>query len=742
MDIAFSTKKMKPYISILLFFGCTLFQHAAAQEIDSMFTAEDTMQSIIDEVTIQAEKMKEIRLKSVEGTVIFEGKKTEVVDLSKIQANTATNNGRQIFNRIAGLNVWENDAAGMQSGIGARGLNPNRSAEFNIRQNGYDITADAIGYPDAYYTPPSEGLDKIQIVRGAASLQFGTQFGGLINYIMHQPVAKKFQLTAQITGGSFATVSSFTAIEGTCKKLSYYAYYQYKHTNGWRSNSTLNAHTAFANLSYQINKKTNIAVEFTHQNYLMQQPGGLTDNQFNQNPRQSTRERNWFSIQWNIPSVKLEYQPKNNIRWNTILFGLIGSRNALGFLSFANRNDDLRNRDLIKDQYKNFGLESRLLYQYKLGKQLSSLSVGVRYFKGYTGKQQGLGNNAYDANFDYLHPDNLENSDYDFNSHNLAFSAENIFKITPKLSITPGVRAEFLLTNVDGYYKNAVEFSSDTLRYTDNQKRKRIFPLFGVGITYKAHYLAEIYANISQNYRGINYTDLRIVNPSVRIDPNLQDEKGFNADIGLRGKNGEKFNYDVNFFALYYNKKVGSIQQFDSTFTIYRYKTNLSNSRSLGVESFAEVDIVKCIDENSDFGASLFSNFTYTNAIYIKSPNKQILKKQVEFSPQFIFRGGVGFKYKTFVINWQISYISKQFTDATNATYASTAVIGSIPAYYVMDVTTSYTYKWFKFSCSVNNLSNNKYFTRRAESYPGPGIIPSDGIGIFGTLAFKWHTKN
>jgi outer membrane receptor for Fe3+-dicitrate len=78
----------------------------------------------------------------------------------------------------------------------------------------------------------------------------------------------------------------------------------------------------------------------------------------------------------------------------------------------------------------------------------------------------------------------------------------------------------------------------------------------------------------------------------------------------------------------------------------------------------------------------------------------------------------------------------------TNATYASTAVIGSIPAYYVMDVTTSYTYKWFKLSCSVNNLSNNKYFTRRAESYPGPGIIPSDGIGVFGTIAFKWHTKN
>ena len=60
-----------------------------------------------------------------------------------------------------------------------------------------------------------------------------------------------------------------------------------------------------------------------------------------------------------------EYQPKENIRWNTVLFGLIGSRNALGFLSYANRNDDLRERDLIKDQYKNFGMESRYPLSWK-----------------------------------------------------------------------------------------------------------------------------------------------------------------------------------------------------------------------------------------------------------------------------------------------------------------------------------------------------------------------------------------
>lgn len=726
-------KQVQFYISIIIFLS---LQNSYAQTNDADLSYFDTIQTQIDEITIQAEKMKEIRLKSVEGTVIFEGKKTEIVDLSNILANTATNNGRQIFNRIAGLNVWENDAAGMQIGIGARGLNPNRSAEFNIRQNGYDITADAIGYPDAYFTPPTEALDRIEIVRGAASLQFGTQFGGLINFKTHQAINKKFQITSQLTGGSFATVSAFNAIEGSYKKFSYYAYYQYKHTKGWRPNSKLNAHTAFANISYQVSKKVNISFEFTHQNYIMQQPGGLTDNQFRINAKQSTRTRNWFSINWNVPALKVEYQPKENIRWNSVVFGLIGSRNALGFLSYANRNDDFKERDLIKDKYKNIGLESRILYQYKLGKNQSSLSVGVRYFRGFTMKQQGLGNNEDDADFNYLHPNDLENSDYHFIGNNLAISAENIFKITPKLSITPGVRMEILFTDVNGYYK------TDSILYADDRNYKRIFPLLGIGISYKAHHLAEVYANISQNYRGINYTDLRITNPNVRVDPNIKDEKGFNGDIGIRGKSGDKFNYDINFFSLYYNKKVGSIQQVDSQYNIYRYKTNISNSRSLGVESFFEVDILKCIREYSDFGLSIFSNFTFTDAVYVKSQNKQLVNKKVEFAPKYIFRGGITFKYKSFSLAWQISTVSKQFTDATNAKYASTAVIGEIPRYYVMDISTSYSYKWFKFSCSINNISDNRYFTRRAESYPGPGIIPSDGIGAFGTIAFKWNTKN
>ena len=160
-----------------------------------------------------------MHLHAVEGMNIFAGKKNEVVLLSEVNGNLATNNSRQIYSRVAGLNIWESDQAGLQLGIGGRGLSPNRTSNFNTRQNGCDIAADALGYPESYYTPPTEALERIEVVRGAASLQYGTQFGGVLNFKIKQaPEDKTFSLESNQTAGSYGLFSSFNAIGGTVKK--------------------------------------------------------------------------------------------------------------------------------------------------------------------------------------------------------------------------------------------------------------------------------------------------------------------------------------------------------------------------------------------------------------------------------------------------------------------------------------------------------------------------------------------
>ena len=78
-------------------------------------------------------------------------------------ANLASNNARQIYSQIPGLNIYQNDDAGLQLHIGGRGLDPNRTSNFNTRQNNYDISADVLGYPESYYTPLQKQLKKFRL---------------------------------------------------------------------------------------------------------------------------------------------------------------------------------------------------------------------------------------------------------------------------------------------------------------------------------------------------------------------------------------------------------------------------------------------------------------------------------------------------------------------------------------------------------------------------------------------------
>ena len=94
----------------------------------------------LNEVVVRA-NLKKIfqikRMEDVEGTRIYAGKKNEVILIDVSMANLASNNARQIYNQIPGLNIYQNDDAGLQLNIGGRGLNPNRTANFNTRQNNY-----------------------------------------------------------------------------------------------------------------------------------------------------------------------------------------------------------------------------------------------------------------------------------------------------------------------------------------------------------------------------------------------------------------------------------------------------------------------------------------------------------------------------------------------------------------------------------------------------------------------------
>lgn len=713
-------------------------------------TLTDNTQQLED-VKVLGEKEKTFgvtRLRAVEGTTINAGKKSEVIVLSDISANTATNNTRQIYSKVAGLNIWENDGAGIQLGIGGRGLNPNRVTNFNTRQNGYDISADALGYPESYYSPPAELTDRIEILRGASSLQYGTQFGGLINFKLKEGRPDKaIEVTSRETAGSFGFFNTTNSVGGTTGKLQYYTFFQHKQGDGWRPNSEFNVNTAYASATYRASNKFSVTFQYTFMDYLAHQPGGLTDAEFATDPRQSVRNRNWFRVNWNLGAVMLDYQITDNLKFNSRFFGLSARRDALGNLDYINRADPGTARDLYRDKYRNYGNESRLLYTYKINNNPQNLLVGFRYYHGSTDRQQGQGNNGSTgtpADFNYIINDAYAYSKYNFPNYNEALFAENIFRVTDKLSIIPGIRYENIITRADGFYSIINKDQAGNIIFNqqvqDSKDNTRHFLIGGLGFSYFQNQGLQLYANISQNYRGINFNDIRTVNPNIQVDPNLQDEKGYSADLGIRGNVSQVFNYDLSLFTINYDNRIGTVQKSDPvTFNIYRYRTNVAQSRNYGLESFAELELLHFINRDvKDTKLSVFTNLALINARYVNSKEPAYQNKKVELAPDVIFKAGLTYQHKRLTLGYQFAYTGEQFTDATNATFTSNAIDGLIPAYTVMDLSGSYQLsKLFTIEASVNNLTDARYFTRRADSYPGPGIIPADARSFYLTLQMK-----
>ncbi len=697
----------------------------------------------LNAVEVFARQRKEFnlqRLQDVSGTAIYAGKKSEVILVDQTLANLASNNARQIYSQVAGLNIFQNDDAGLQLNIGGRGLDPNRSSNFNTRQDSYDISADVLGYPESYYTPAAEATEQIQIVRGAASLQYGTQFGGLVNFILKKPNPNKpIEIITRNTVGSNQLYTNFTSVSGTQGNWSYYGFFNFKKGDGFRPNSNFNSKNAYAYLAYSFSENTKVSMAFTYMTYLAQQAGGLTDQMFAEDPYQSNRARNWFAVDWLLYNLKFDHKFTDKTHFNFSAFGLQASRDALGFrTNRVSQIDPGGVRDLIKGEFNNYGFEARLLHEYTIGTFL----IGTKFYKANNSNAQGPGSDGSDANFSFqnaIYPNYPNQNSYDYPNLNLALFSENIFQINDQFSLTPGARLEYIKTQSDGFYKSInLDGAGNVIQnqtIQEQETNERTFVLLGLGASYKPTNTLELYANISQNYRSVTFADISTVNPAYSIDPNIDDEKGFTSDIGFRGKVAKFLSFDASIFALSYEDRIGFVQKAYPDGSVKTERTNVGNAILYGLESLFDFNILN----RQDFQLNYFLNLALTNSEYLSSDSAGIVGNQVEFVPRTNIKTGIQTGYRNLMLRAQYTYLSSQYSDATNAVESNlSGVIGQIPSYSVVDLSANYSYRFLRVETGVNNLLDSAYFTRRATGYPGPGIIPSPGRNYYLTLGLKF----
>ncbi|MBD1393166.1 TonB-dependent receptor family protein [Mucilaginibacter glaciei] len=710
----------------------------ATQQIQAQTIRKDTVK--LDSVIIKESRSK--HLPDVIGTNIFAGKKTNIIYTDPGKANLAGNTARTLFSQVPGINVWEMDGAGLQINIGTRGTDMHRSIETNMRQNGYATNSDAFGYPENHYNIPFQAIEQVQILRGSSALQFGPQFGGMYNFkIKEGDSTKAFGFETEQSAGSNRFFNSYNAIGGKVGKVSYYAYFSARSGDGWRPDAAFNSHAYYANIKYQFNTKGSIAFQFSRSDYVQQIAGGLTDAQYAVSSRQSNRFRNFFNPVINIPAIVFNYDFSNDTKLEINTNMIIGQRNSVQFIAPSNINDTLNTalktfnpRQVDRDYYHSIATEARLLHSYKLGELKSTLSAGVRFSNGVTKrKQKGLGTTATDFDLTLTKDYGI---DLRAQTINYAAFVENIFRITPKFSVTPGARYEVIKTDLTGVIVNRT--------VPVNYQATRKFPLFGTGLQYQVNNSSQLYGNISQAYRPYLYAAVTPADQLTIVDPNIKDTRGCDIDLGYRGHINTFLTFDVNAFYVYYGNRPGTLTIKDGANANHLYLTNIGNAVAKGIEAYTELSLIRAFNPTSGSDLRLFNTLAYTHGRYTSGAinnagvNASLVGHKIEGTPDWTNRTGLTYLNNHVTTSLLVSFVSKNFSDANNTVANVTGATGVVPDYHVVDFACNYRFlKVYHVNFNLNNVLNAKYFTRRINMYPGPGILPADGIAFNIGLGMK-----
>ncbi|AFK02197.1 TonB-dependent receptor [Emticicia oligotrophica DSM 17448] len=718
---------------ILLLFASTVKVVFAQQKDDSVRVLK------LEEIQVKEQYFKYNidNLPVKKGTYLYGGKKTELINVLGLDANIAEKTPRQIFAKVPGVFVYDMDGSGNQINISTRGLDPHRGWEFNVRKDGVITNTDMYGYPASHYSMPMEAIQTIELVRGTGSLQYGAQFGGMLNYIAKRGDSTKvFDFESTNSVGSFGLLSTYNAIGGQVGKANYYAYYSKRVSDGYRDNSRSNYDAFSTQITYQATKNLAIKADLSHSKYVIQLAGQQTDAMFEANPRASTRSRNYYSPDIYVPSISLNWAISNRTKISWVNSAVLGSRNSVMFDKAADIVDKIdpitiqyANRQVDIDNYHSYTSELRLLHEYQIGKMPSVLVSGVQMINNdLHRRQQGKGTTG--SNYD-LSITGDWGRDLHFKTQNIAAFLENRINITPKLAISPGLRVESGESKMLGkisYY--------DPAKLPNNIVHR--FPLFGVSADYQISTKQNLYGGFSQAYRPVIFKDIIPASVYEKSSDNLKDAYGYNFELGYKG-NFDKLRVEMTYFQLLYKNRLGTLAETDAKGNLTILRTNIGDSFSKGLETFLEY--YGQINEKIKF--SIFTSTALMDARYLEAEvrsgdkNVNVKGNAVESTPKVISRNGITFRYKKLSITGLYSYTAKSYADALNTVEPSAnGSVGLVPAYGIIDINASYRVsKKLLLKFNFNNASNKQYFTKRPQFYPGPGIWASDGRGFNLTIS-------
>ncbi|MBU3589189.1 TonB-dependent receptor [Polynucleobacter sp. 80A-SIGWE] len=200
-------------------------------------------------------------------------------------ANSTSNNIPDVLSQIGGLVVRSSNSGqlNLDATIDMGGFGATANSNTLILVDGQRMNPiDSLGV--AWESIPIDSIERIEIVQGGASVQYGNgAVGGVINIITNGGKVSLNQ--ASITAGSFGTYIGNAILRNKVDNTTLQLTANTSNSQGWRANSAANAYAFDAKISQALGGIDNVYADVYYSYTNQQTPGGVVGQVGQGNPQ-------------------------------------------------------------------------------------------------------------------------------------------------------------------------------------------------------------------------------------------------------------------------------------------------------------------------------------------------------------------------------------------------------------------------------------------------------------------------
>jgi len=656
---------------------------------------EDTT---LKEVVVKAKQESAPLYKSFPSTV-------NVVSQADIEKKKPTD-VTDVLRNVPGVNYSDEDGRGFRPNIALRGLDPTRSRNVLILQDGFPVQPSTYGDPAAYFNVPVETLDHIDVIKGGSTLLYGaSSLGGVINYITKKPSEKPYEITNKETFGEDSLFVSETNVSGTKNRLGYRASYLRRQGEGFRERDAFHIHNPDFYLSYKIDDQSEIISRSSWYHENSQTPGGLTRAQYDDNHLQSQYSNDNFEGRRANTNLTYRNQFAENQNLETYFNYNFFSRDW--YIARATTTNQQFKRD-----FNVFGFGGKYHLDYDLlGMERNGFTFGNDYYFDKEDDRQENGTTREARSGTRV-------ADNDLTTFAYAFYGVTDLHPTERLTVSPIFRMDFVRSGLENNITNR-EGHDTTAAW-----------LPGVGIDYLLHKSSEthLYSSFHKSFQPAEFKEA--VDPTTGTSNDLEAQSGYHYEIGLKSQPAQWFHAETAVFLFDFTNE---------TIVEGSARTNGQGSRHAGWEQAMTLDLMGGAKKlfHTDIpkmvgDLSTSFNFTLLDTDFRKGPNNG---NELPYAPNWHYNWSLNYKHPFGVYaNLAAEWVDEQFSTGNNSRIENAAgSTGIIPSYKVWNLNFGYDFNdRFGIFMGIKNLFDEKYFERRDTFFTG--ILPSPDRQIyFGT---------